>query len=168
MASRVRIESNEWLKPICANIKGKVLSIGSMDDKDRQGSFYKDYFASADSYVTSSPEQSHKCDLLLDVRDMKEVADEEFDCIYCSGVLEHVFEYQKGLSEMKRVLKSGGTLLLGLPFKQAIHMAPTDYWRFTKFALEKMLEDDYIEVNIADICGDKNFPVTYWVKATKK
>ena len=138
MASRVRIESNAWLKPVCGSIRGKVLSIGSMDDKDRQGGFYKDYFVSADSYLTSSPESEHKCDLLLDIRDMNEIAGEEFDCIYCSGVLEHVFEYQKAMAEIKRVLKPGGVLLLGVPFKQAIHMAPTDYWRFTKFALEKI------------------------------
>ena len=35
------------------NISGRVLSIGSLDDSDGEGNFYKDYFKNADKYITS-------------------------------------------------------------------------------------------------------------------
>ncbi len=41
--------------------------------------------------------------------------DNEFDVVYCSHVLEHVTNEKKSLEEMKRVLKPGGTLIIGMP-----------------------------------------------------
>lgn len=38
-----------------------------------------------------------------------------FDVIYSSHVLEHVNDEQKSLQEMKRVLKGGGVLIIGMP-----------------------------------------------------
>lgn len=38
-----------------------------------------------------------------------------FDVVYCSHVLEHVSDMQKALSEMYRVLKSTGVLIIGIP-----------------------------------------------------
>ncbi len=38
-----------------------------------------------------------------------------FDVVYSSHVLEHVNDEQKSLSEMKRVLKDNGVLIIGMP-----------------------------------------------------
>ncbi len=40
---------------------------------------------------------------------------EMFDTVYSSHVLEHVNDEQKALSEMKRVLKDDGILIIGMP-----------------------------------------------------
>jgi hypothetical protein len=40
---------------------------------------------------------------------------------------------------MARILRSGGTLIIGVPFFYWIHEAPHDYHRFTEFALKRML-----------------------------
>jgi len=53
MVSEGRKESNRWLKKYCKNIKGKVLSIGSGEDSDDEGDFYKNYFSDANEYLTS-------------------------------------------------------------------------------------------------------------------
>jgi ubiquinone/menaquinone biosynthesis C-methylase UbiE len=42
-------------------------------------------------------------------------ADESFDAVYCSHVLEHVNDEAKALAEMKRVLKKDGVLIIGMP-----------------------------------------------------
>lgn len=44
-----------------------------------------------------------------------EFRDEEFDFVYSYHVLEHIPEYMKALAEMHRVLKKGGTWLVGTP-----------------------------------------------------
>lgn len=170
MASKSRRESNAWLKKVAADIKGDVLSIGSLNDDDCQGKKYRDYFTSAKSYTTSDTMAvCGEVDIVLDVRDMSSIEDGTFDCIFCSGVLEHVDDFMKGMREMTRILKPGGTLLLGLPFRQAIHVVPEDYWRFTCFGIEYMLIDDYdIQEMKAIDDKDKNFAASYWTRAIKK
>jgi SAM-dependent methyltransferase len=42
--------------------------------------------------------------------------DETFDCVLCSEVLEHVEDDVKAVSELRRVLKAGGTLVITVPF----------------------------------------------------
>jgi ubiquinone/menaquinone biosynthesis C-methylase UbiE len=41
--------------------------------------------------------------------------DDTFDVVFCSHVLEHIEDRHQALEEMKRVLKPGGTLILGMP-----------------------------------------------------
>lgn len=50
--------------------------------------------------------------------DLKEYADDTFDVITCSEVLEHLKEYKKeevAVSEMKRITKNNGLIILGTP-----------------------------------------------------
>ena len=42
-------------------------------------------------------------------------ANETFDVVYSSHVLEHVIDETKSLAEMRRVLKKDGTLIIGMP-----------------------------------------------------
>ncbi len=42
-------------------------------------------------------------------------SDCSFDVVVCNQVLEHVPEYQTGLDELRRVLRPGGLLLIGVP-----------------------------------------------------
>jgi SAM-dependent methyltransferase len=167
--TRARKESNEWLRVRCADIRGEVLSIGSGSDDDDEGSYYRSYFASASSYTTSDVSEGSGCDLTLDIRSMPEIEDESFDCVFCSGVLEHVDDFQAGLGELTRVLRTGGVLLLGVPFRQAIHMSPQDFWRFTEHGIRHLLKQSYEISDLVPIDAQKGveFPAAYWVKAIK-
>lgn len=166
--STARKESNIWLRSQALSINGKVLSLGSGNDDDGEGNKYKNYFENCLSYTTSEITSEFNCDLVLDVRAMPDIKDDFFDCIFCSGVLEHIDDYQKALQEIYRILRTGGILLLGLPFRQAIHLPPNDYWRFSEFGIQYILNGKY---KILDLVGVDNtiidFPVAYWVKAEK-
>jgi ubiquinone/menaquinone biosynthesis C-methylase UbiE len=99
---------------------------------------------------------------------MPEIKDASYDCVFCSGVLEHVDDFRKGFDEITRVLKPGGVLLLGLPFRQAIHLAPHDYWRFTEYGIKFMLKDSYEVVAMKEIGTEEpGFPGSYWFRARK-
>jgi SAM-dependent methyltransferase len=167
--SESRRESNRWLKHHAADIEGRVLSIGSATDEDNEGGRYRDYFKNCSSYTTSEATSEFDVDLVLDVRSMPQLQNDSFDCVFCSGVLEHVDDYLSGLKELTRILRPGGILLLGLPFRQAIHMAPNDYWRFTEYGLRHMLRDDYEILELAPIDNSvPDFPAAYWIKAKKQ
>ena len=40
---------------------------------------------------------------------------EVFDYIHCNHILEHIYDYKQGISELYRVLRKGGTLILTVP-----------------------------------------------------
>src|SRR5919112_6767140 len=65
--------------------------------------------------------------------------DEAFDEVLCAEVLAPMPTPALALAEMRRVLKTGGKLLLTTPFAYPIHYAPTDYYRFTRFGLLHLL-----------------------------
>jgi len=66
---------------------------------------------------------------------------EKFDIILCTEVLEHLHSPHIAVSEMKRVLKKGGLLILTTRFIFPIHDAPNDYYRFTKYGLKYLFND---------------------------
>lgn len=67
-------------------------------------------------------------------------ADGEFQSVLCNQVLEHVFNPEMFLSEVRRVLRPGGRLLLTIPFVWDEHEQPYDYARYSSFGLRALLE----------------------------
>jgi SAM-dependent methyltransferase len=57
--------------------------------------------------------------------------DNSFDCVFCTGTLEHVRDPWTAVAEIHRITKPGGLVHIDVPFMQAYHADPTDYWRFT-------------------------------------
>jgi SAM-dependent methyltransferase len=65
--------------------------------------------------------------------------DEVFDAVILEAVLEHVKEPKVVVSEVYRVLRSGGWVGVGVPFIQGYHASPADYQRYTVWGLENLL-----------------------------
>ena len=57
--------------------------------------------------------------------------DEEFDCVLCTAVLEHLEEPEQALRECFRVLKRG-VAIYSVPFIWHLHEEPRDFYRFSK------------------------------------
>ncbi len=94
-------------------------------------------------------------DVVGDIHDLPLESD-SFDCVFCTGTLEHIRDPAKGVSELKRILKPGGTIYIDVPFIQGYHPDPTDYWRFTLDGL-RLLCDGFEEIEsgtyIGPTCG---------------
>ena len=60
--------------------------------------------------------------------------DEYFDAILCSHVLEHVTDEEKSLSEIRRVLKPDGVLIIGMPTASMSIIAVFSHYFFTTHA----------------------------------
>jgi SAM-dependent methyltransferase len=72
--------------------------------------------------------------------------DASFDAALCTQVLEHVTSPADMLLELRRVLAPGGVLILTAPQHWRLHEEPHDYWRFTKYGLQRLLDDAGFEV----------------------
>ncbi len=59
--------------------------------------------------------------------------------IVCVDTLEHVFQVERAVQEMVRLLAPGGFLLLSAPMDFRIHAYPDDYWRLTPSCLARLL-----------------------------
>ena len=73
-------------------------------------------------------------------------SDEDYDSVISNQVFEHVFNPDKFMLELNRVLKPGGMLLITVPFVWDEHDQPHDYARYTSFALESILNKHGFEV----------------------
>jgi SAM-dependent methyltransferase len=62
------------------------------------------------------------------------------DGVICTEVLEHSPDPLAVLVEINRVTKAGGLLLLTAPLSEQLHEEPYDYFRFTKYGLQVLLE----------------------------
>ena len=72
--------------------------------------------------------------------------EDTFDTVLSNQVLEHVFNPDEFLSEVHRVLKSQGVLLLTVPFVWDEHEQPIDYARYSSFGLKYLLEKHKFEI----------------------
>jgi SAM-dependent methyltransferase len=70
----------------------------------------------------------------------------EFDSVITNQVLEHVFNPDEFLSEINRVLKQNGKLLLTVPFVWDEHEQPYDYARYSSFGLKALLNKNGFEI----------------------
>ena len=65
--------------------------------------------------------------------------DGSFDYVLCTEVLEHVPDPFAFLTDLQRVLRQDGTLILTVPWSARLHHLPYDYGRFTRFGLAALL-----------------------------
>ena len=72
----------------------------------------------------------------LDITDMD--IREEYDLILCLNVLEHVFDTETAVRNLHAALAPGGRLVVAVPFAFPLHDEPHDYYRFTRYALERI------------------------------
>lgn len=72
----------------------------------------------------------------------------DFDSVVINEVFEHVFHPDRFLSEVRRVLKPGGALLMTVPFVWDEHEAPWDYARYSSFGLSAILAKHGFQVEI--------------------
>lgn len=79
-----------------------------------------------------------KPDVLADVTSLP-FKDDTFDTILFLQVLEYVDDPRKAFSEISRVLRKDGKLILSVPFLYPIHDAPYDQARYTASYLKKIL-----------------------------
>lgn len=112
---------------------------------------YKELFINVQSYVgidMENPGHDHKNEEIDVFYDGKTIpfANDEFDCVFSSQVLEHVSDIDQSISEINRVLKPAGLFLATIPFVFIEHEIPNDYRRLTVYGMEEILKKYNFEI----------------------
>ena len=108
---------------------------------------YRDYVS--DNTCVDWGSTLHKnehLDLECDLTKSLPFEDGEYDTVILSDVLEHIPEPGLLMSEISRVLSSGGVLFLNVPFFYWLHEEPYDFYRYTEFAMRNLAESSAFDV----------------------
>ncbi len=80
-------------------------------------------------------------------------ANDSFDTVLATEVLEHVFMPERMLGEIGRVLRPGGVLILSTPLHEPLHELPYDFFRYTHISLRSLLEQSGFSVRTIERRG---------------
>jgi len=142
------------MKEFAKNFDGgkKVLDIGCGNKP------YVKYFKC--EYIGLDPFENTKADVVADAWEIP-FGDDEFDGVILNQSLEHIEKTTETISEIKRVLKTGGMGIITVPQTMKTHSIPlpsqnseydnfdktkikywnVDFYRFTKFGLISLFKD---------------------------
>lgn len=70
-----------------------------------------------------------------------------FDCVICTHVLHVIYEFDKAIAELHRMLKPGGVLLVAVPKVSMCEPTEGELWRFTAEGLRRALSKHFGECN---------------------
>lgn len=141
----------------------KILELGSgRSIKGKCPYSASKFFDKTNEFICSAinKQYGHKA---VDAAKMK--FDGEFDVILCLSVLEHVFDFENAIKNMRRALKQQGEVVIFVPAFYPLHDEPHDYWRFTEHSLRKLL-NDFKNIKIKTF-GIRQYPFGYYVEAKK-
>jgi SAM-dependent methyltransferase len=121
------------------NPEGVVLDVGSWDSP------YKKQIPHS-KYMTLDIDPQEHPDICCDIHKIKWKPN-YFDTIIVTEVLEHLYNPQKAINELHKILKPGGVCILSTRFIFPFHPVPKDYYRFTWDSLEYLFRNfSHVEI----------------------
>jgi SAM-dependent methyltransferase len=115
----------------CAELKtGKLLYVGTAGDP--VGGEYTAYFPCFDR-KTADADARWNPDIVCDIT-KSDFPDTSWDVVVCSNVVEHVPDLIAFSTELARIIKPGGHLLIDCPWSYPYHAEPPsfgDFWRIS-------------------------------------
>jgi SAM-dependent methyltransferase len=116
----------------------RVLDAGAGEGQ-YTGYFARQRYCGVDLAVGDAGWDYSKLDAVADLGALP-FGDGVFDAALNIVTIEHLREPGRALAEMARTLKPGGRLLVAAPHEWEVHQAPHDYFRYTRYGLEYLLE----------------------------
>src|ERR1035438_3750054 len=136
----------QGIKQLAPLIGGEILDVGC-GVKPYKNLFQCKSYTGIDVEQSGHPHEKENIDLFYDGHHIP-FDDSSFDAVVTFEVLEHVFHPEEFLSEIKRVLKTRGKLLLTVPFIWDEHEIPYDYGRYSSFGLKDLLNRQGFKIEI--------------------
>ena len=150
----MRIAEAKALKRLV--IDGKILDVGG-DPKSK----YHTLIGGEHHITFANISEHYRPDIVFDAQEPWPVASGTYDAILMFNFLEHVFEHRAVLAEAFKALAPGGRLVGTVPFMFNVHGSPSDYFRYTEFALRKLFKLSRLEVCRLETMGTGAFYVAW-------
>jgi SAM-dependent methyltransferase len=127
----------------------------------------KKYFELAEiSTLDIDPESG--ADYICDLAHCDSIADDTFDLVFCTEVLEHTDDPFGSVSEIHRILKPMGMVIATTPFNFRIHRPLPDNWRFTEHGLRLLFKKfKCLEITELPTSDRDLMPIQYTIRALK-
>ena len=109
-------------------LSGDVLDVGGVKNSKKS---YQHLFSGYNSWSILNISSAHQPDILADINEPLPFANESFDNVVCMNTLEHVENISLALSEMIRILRPNGKIIISMPFLFPVHGDPDDFHRPT-------------------------------------
>jgi SAM-dependent methyltransferase len=124
------------VKKAAVHAHGKLLDIGCGNKP-----FEKLFKPFVTEHIGCDVAQSsdHRVDFICSATKLP-FEDSSYNTVLSTQVIEHVADHQAFLSEVFRVLKSNGVLILSGPMYWPLHEEPYDFFRFTEHGFRFLLE----------------------------
>lgn len=122
----------------------KVLDAGAGDLHWKYLFSHCDY-KSADVCYPENGLDASKLDYVVDMENMKEIANNSFDAVFSIAVLEHVKHPQSVINEFKRVLKPGGRPFLHTCPSFEDHQIPNHFFNTTQYGIRLLFDEAGLE-----------------------
>jgi SAM-dependent methyltransferase len=82
--------------------------------------------------------------LVADLTMSNDLPTEAFDCIVCTHVLHVIYEVEKVIGELHRILRPDGVLLIAVPHISMQDPREGELWRFTPEGLRRALASAFL------------------------
>ncbi|MBW2183956.1 MAG: class I SAM-dependent methyltransferase [Deltaproteobacteria bacterium] len=109
------------------------------------------YFKHVDGYFGVDVANA-RADVIADAKSLP-IKSATLEVVMCNHVLEHDPEPNKIVEEIYRILIKGGVLIMSAPQMARLHGEPDDYYRFTKWGLEFLLEKNGMKIDLIESHG---------------
>jgi SAM-dependent methyltransferase len=138
----------DFLQRHAGDIRGRVVEVAENTYTERFGGSRV-----GRSDVLHVDESNMRATLVGDLAGPNELPGDSFDCFICTQTLTYIYDVQRAVETIHRMLKPGGVLLVTVP--GISQMSPYDrdrwgeYWRFTAQSLGRLLGTPFGSENVA-------------------
>ncbi|HEY1497194.1 MAG TPA: class I SAM-dependent methyltransferase [Candidatus Solibacter sp.] len=124
--------------------RARVLDAGAGEGQYRDR-FARHRYCGVDLAVGDAAWDYSRLDALADLTALP-FRSAAFDAALHIVTIEHLREPAAALAEIARTLAPGGLFLVAAPHEWEVHQAPHDYFRYTRYGLQHLLEKSGFEV----------------------
>lgn len=144
------------LRPSLEQVTGRVLDVGAGQSPWRAWLPASTNYQGIDvGYANEFGMKDGHSDIIYYDGRLMPFGDATFDAVLCIEVLEHAEDPQLLITEIARVLRPQGTLLLTVPWSARQHHLPHDYHRFTRERLHALfMQNGFYSVDIRERGND--------------
>ena len=148
-------------------ISGTVLEIGSGEGYGiMELSPFSDRYLAVDKFETPLPEdikvQNHVTFIKTAVPPLKEVDSESVDFVVTFQVIEHIRNHKYFLSEIKRVLKPGGKLIMTTPnILMSLTRSPWHVREYTPKQMTEIVKSIFSNIELKGVFGNEKVMAYY-------